>query len=229
MSALYTLRGYLFKHRWPLLAGIFFVLAGNGVNLLGPYVLKLAIDSLRSGVDMLTLAKYGLFIVLISIVQGIFGFGARWQVASVSRYIEREMRDNLFSHFQKLELAFFQRNKTGDLVARATNDLAAVRGLAGPGISNLLNTLAAFVLTVIVMVRIDVTPDPVLRGRAAPALYRVYPAGPAYRGQLQESARSVRRYLRPRSGELLGHPRAQGLCAGAGGDRLVRQGQPRVC
>ena len=157
MSALYTLRGYLFKHRWPLLVGIFFVLAGNGVNLLGPYVLKLAIDSLHSGVDALTLAKYGLFIVLISIVQGIFGFGARWQVASVSRYIEREMRGNLFSHFQKLELAFFQRNKTGDLVARATNDLAAVRGLAGPGISNLLNTLAAFVLTVIVMVRIDVT------------------------------------------------------------------------
>jgi len=157
MSALYTLRGYLFKHRWPLLAGIFFVLAGNGVNLLGPYVLKLAIDSLHSGVDALTLAKYGLFIVLISVVQGIFGFGARWQVASVSRYIEREMRGDLFSHFQKLELAFFQRNKTGDLVARATNDLAAVRGLAGPGISNLLNTLAAFVLTVIVMVRIDVT------------------------------------------------------------------------
>ncbi len=75
--------------------------------------------------------------MLAAIAQGFFAYWARWQVASVSRFIEQHMRNDLFAHFQTLELAFFQRNKTGDLVARATNDLSAVRGLTGPGISNL--------------------------------------------------------------------------------------------
>src|SRR5438552_5096665 len=98
MSSLWTLRPYLIKYRWQLLLGIFFLLVANAVNLLGPYVLRLAVDSLRRGVHLEELARYAGFIVLVGAAQGVFAFGSRWQTHSASRYIAREMRNNLFSH-----------------------------------------------------------------------------------------------------------------------------------
>src|SRR5262249_22448204 len=87
---------------------------------------------------------------------GAVQFSARFAINSVSRQIEYEMRTNLFKHFQRLDLAYFQHRKLGDLVARATNDLSAVRQMLGPGISNLCNTLVAFAVTAVAMLGIDV-------------------------------------------------------------------------
>src|SRR5438874_577537 len=83
-------------------------------------------------------------IVALGLVQAVLSFFGRYIQADISRRIEYELRGNLFKHFEKLELDYFQHNKVGDLVARATNDLTAVRSLLGPGISNLMNTVVAF-------------------------------------------------------------------------------------
>jgi ATP-binding cassette subfamily B protein len=92
----------------------------------------------------------------VGLAQAVIGFFGRYILAEVSRKIEYELRAELFKYFEKLELDYFQHNKLGDLVARATNDLTAVRGLLGPGISNFMNTTVAFTATIIFMLTIDV-------------------------------------------------------------------------
>ncbi len=155
MVALLHLRSYLYRRARVLLLGLVFVLLANGVALLGPLALQRAIDSLAPGQRGLPLWQYALLIVLVALAGGVFSFGARWTINSTARYVEYEMRNALFRHFQRLDLGFFQQNRVGDLVARATNDLSAVRMMLGPGISNLANTGVAFVLTMLAMAVLD--------------------------------------------------------------------------
>jgi ATP-binding cassette, subfamily B, multidrug efflux pump len=155
MSTIYGLRVYIYRHLGGLGLGLLFVIAANGAALLGPLVLGNAIDNLRRSGPHASLLLSGTLIVGVAIAQGILGFGARFWVNGVSRRIEYELRNAMFAHFQRLELAYFQHRKIGDLVARAINDLTAVRSLLGPGVSNLFNTTVGFVLTVVVMAHID--------------------------------------------------------------------------
>ena len=127
----------------------------NIVALTQPYLIRLAVDSLQIGAGAGILLRYGLLIVALGLVQAVLSFFGRYIQADISRRIEYELRGNLFKHFEKLELDYFQHNKVGDLVARATNDLTAVRSLLGPGISNLMNTVVAFTVTVAFMLTID--------------------------------------------------------------------------
>jgi len=138
-----------------MIGGFLFLIIANGVALILPYLIRLAVDSLQVRTDPGVLLRIGLLIVLVGLVQAILSYYGRFIQAEVSRRIEYELRADLFKHFEKLELDYFQHNKIGDLVARAINDLTAVRGLLGPGISNLLNTTVAFTATIILMLTID--------------------------------------------------------------------------
>src|SRR2546421_5111162 len=155
MSALIELRSYLFRYRVAIIGGFLFLILANIVALIQPYLIRLAVDSLQIGADAGILLRYGLLIVALGLVQAVLSFFGRYIQADVSRRIEYELRGNLFKHFEKLELDYFQHNKVGDLVARATNDLTAVRSLLGRGISNLMNTVVAFTVTVAFMLTID--------------------------------------------------------------------------
>src|SRR3989440_1212802 len=155
MSALIALRSYLFRYRVAMIGGFLFLIAANAVALILPYLIRLAVDSLQHEANAETLLRFGLLIVLVGLVQAILSYYGRFIQARVSRRIEYELRADLFRHFEKLELDYFQHNKIGDLVARAINDLTAVRGLLGPGISNLVNTTVAFLATIIIMLTID--------------------------------------------------------------------------
>lgn len=135
--------------------GFLFLISANIVALILPYLIRLAVDSLQSKADSGILLRFGLFIVLVGLVQAILSYYGRFIQAEVSRRIEYELRANLFKHFEKLELDYFQHSKMGDLVARGINDLTAVRGLLGPGISNLMNTSVAFIATIVLMLTID--------------------------------------------------------------------------
>ena len=135
--------------------GFLFLISANIIALILPYLIRLAVDSLQSKADSGILLRFGLFIVLVGLVQAILSYYGRFIQAEVSRRIEYELRANLFKHFEKLELDYFQHNKMGDLVARGINDLTAVRGLLGPGISNLMNTSVAFIATIVLMLTID--------------------------------------------------------------------------
>jgi len=156
MAALITLRSYLFRYRAAIIGGFLFIILANAVALVLPYIIRLAVDSLQASVNSGLLLRYGLLIVGVGIIQCILQFYGRYLQAEVSRRIEYELRGDLFRHFEKLELDYFQHNKVGDLVARATNDLTAVRGLVGPGISNMINTIVACAATVTFMLTIDV-------------------------------------------------------------------------
>jgi ATP-binding cassette subfamily B protein len=131
------------------------VLLANAAALLGPYLLRLGVDSVQAGVSARALAVFAALVVVAAGFEGGFRFAYRYLVGGVARDVEYELRNELFEHLQRQEAAFFQRWRTGDLMARATNDLNAVQRALGPGVSNLANTTVAFAGTIAVMVTIN--------------------------------------------------------------------------
>ena len=156
MSALISLRSYLYRYRVATIGGFLFLICANIAALFLPYLLSLVIDSLQAGANSSILVRYAMLIIVAGAVQAVLAFFGRYFQAKVSRQIEYELRTDLFKHFEKLELDYFQHHKVGDLVARATNDLTAIRSMLGPGISNLMNTIVAFTVTITFMLTIDV-------------------------------------------------------------------------
>ncbi len=156
MTALLSLRHYLNKHKIAIFIGFLFIIVANLTALLLPYLIRLAVDSLSTRVNLGLLLRYGLLIAGAGLLQAVLSFYGRYFPAKASREIEYELRNNLFEHFEKLELDYFQHNKVGDLVARATNDLSMIRTMLGPGILNLMNTVVALIATIAIMLTINV-------------------------------------------------------------------------
>jgi ATP-binding cassette, subfamily B, multidrug efflux pump len=131
---------YLKRHRSGLFWGAVCVLFNNGIWVLFPQVLRRAINDLDSGVTREKLLTYSAAILGIALIKGIFQFLTRWVVIGISRDIEFDLRNDLFAHLERLSYSYYQRNRTGDIMARATNDLNAVRMLLGPAIMYSANT-----------------------------------------------------------------------------------------
>src|SRR5450755_830478 len=132
---------YLKRYRSGLIWGGICVLFNNGIWVLFPQVLRRAINDLHSGVTRQKLLTYSLLIVGIALIKGTFQFLTRYVVIGISRDIEFDLRNDLFAHLERLSYSYYQRNRTGDIMARATNDLNAVRMLLGPAIMYSANTL----------------------------------------------------------------------------------------
>jgi ATP-binding cassette subfamily B multidrug efflux pump len=148
---------YLRRYRYGLAFGTVSVLLDNGTWILFPLVLGRAIESLYTGVRREELATYAALLVGIAIVKGIFRFLTRWIVIGISRDIEFDLRNDLFQHLESLSWSYYQRTRTGDIMARATNDLNAVRMLLGPAIMYSANTLVYTVGALYFMLRISPT------------------------------------------------------------------------
>jgi len=132
---------YLKRYRSGLVWGGLCVLFNNGIWILFPQVLRRAVNDLHSGVTRQKLLTYSLLIIAIALIKGIFQFLTRWVVIGISRDIEFDLRNDLFAHLERLSHSYYQRNRTGDIMARATNDLNAVRMLLGPAIMYSANTI----------------------------------------------------------------------------------------
>jgi ATP-binding cassette subfamily B protein len=132
---------YLERYRSGLFWGGLCVLFNNGIWILFPQVIRRAINDLHSGVTRQKLLTYSLAILTIALIKGTFQFLTRWVVIGISRDIEFDLRNDLFAHLERLSYSYYQRNRTGDIMARATNDLNAVRMLLGPAIMYSANTL----------------------------------------------------------------------------------------
>ena len=132
---------YLRKYRATYVIGALCVLCNNGIWILFPLVIKKAIDDLNLGVTRHKLLTYALLLLAISGTKAIFQYLTRWILIGVSREIEFDLRNDLFAHLERLSYSFYQRTRTGDIMARATNDLNAVRMLVGPGIMYTANTI----------------------------------------------------------------------------------------
>ena len=130
---------YLKRYRWGYLAGTVCVFLHNGILVLLPLVIGRAFDDLRQRGHKLLL--YAGLLLAIAVSKGIFQFLTRWIVIGISRDIEFDLRNDLFARLESLSYSYYQRNRTGDIMARATNDLSAVRNLLGPAIMYTANTI----------------------------------------------------------------------------------------
>jgi len=132
---------YFRKYRRSYLLGTVCVFLTNGIWILFPQVIRRAVDDLNLGVTRHKLVTYALLLLAVAAGKGIFQFLTRWVVIGVSREIEFDLRNDLFRHLEGLSYSYYQRTRTGDIMARATNDLNAVRMLLGPAIMYSANTI----------------------------------------------------------------------------------------
>ena len=123
----------------------------NGV----PTLLRRAIDALGSGADALVVWKLAGAMVALILFNGVFRFWMREILNGVSRRIENDLRDDLFVHLATLDARWYNRTRTGEIMARLTNDLGAVRMAAGPAIMYLTNTVFGGVVALVFMARIS--------------------------------------------------------------------------
>jgi ATP-binding cassette, subfamily B, multidrug efflux pump len=141
LKSLRPLLPYLKRYRWGFAAGTLCVLLTNGIWILFPLVLGKAADDLHEGVTRHKLFLYAAVLLAIAVTKGIFQFLTRWIVIGISRDMEFDLRNDLFARLEILSYSYYQRHRTGDIMARATNDLNAVRALLGPAIMYSANTI----------------------------------------------------------------------------------------
>jgi ATP-binding cassette, subfamily B, multidrug efflux pump len=149
------LKSYLALHRGRIAVGFVCVFVTNLFLLATPRVIGYAVDSLKDPAARQSLVYYSAAIVALAVCEGVFRFFMRRLIIGVSRDIEYAIRNDLFQHLEKLPMSFYQKNKTGDLMSRVTNDLSNVRMLFGPGIMYTANTIIVATFAVLLMLRIN--------------------------------------------------------------------------
>jgi ATP-binding cassette subfamily B multidrug efflux pump len=152
LSYLWT---YLRPHRRKLFLGLLTVLVSVLVGLVTPLLIGNAVDALRRNISREALLTYAGLVVGLTLVQGVFSYLQRMILVGMSRDIEYDLRNVYFASLEKQPPAFFHEHPTGDLMARATKDLDAVRMLCGPAIMYSFSTLITAVGALIFMVRIN--------------------------------------------------------------------------
>jgi len=173
MNHLYVLNHFFWKYRWHFLGGIFFVSLSNYFRVLQPQAIREALDlvvnnlslyrnfensSLQIGLNKILgkqLLLFGLFVLLFAGLMGLFMYFMRQTINVMSRLMEYDMRKEIFDHYQVLDLAFYKRNKTGDLMARITEDVNKVRMYLGPAILYGINLISLFVFVIYAMVNVS--------------------------------------------------------------------------
>ena len=154
-EALARLSKYLKRHRNALVIGSFCIALLQALALLIPWFSKLAVDEISRGNGPRVLLKYAFLIVATATVQGVFRFFMRNLMIGASRKIEYELRNDLFAHLLKLSPSYFSRTRTGDIMAKATNDVNAIREFLGPGIMYSINTVITLAAATSLMLYID--------------------------------------------------------------------------
>ncbi len=153
--AFHRLLPYVLRYRRAFVLGLGCVLITTAVQLLSPWILKLAIDDLHAGVTRQKLALYAGLLLGVALVSAVFRFLMRRILIGASRDIEYDVRNDFFARLQQMPLAYYQARRTGDLMSRATNDLNAVRMMIGPAIMYSANTILVFIVAIILMSSID--------------------------------------------------------------------------
>lgn len=149
------LRKYILRYRHLWLWGLVAILLTNLFTLITPWVLKYAIDSISRGASAADLAGYAGLILGLAMFQGVFRYFMRQTMIVASRKVEYDLRQDFFAHLEKLDRAYYDRSSTGDVMARATNDVESVRMMLGPGIMNFTNTLTAVIIGLVLMLNLN--------------------------------------------------------------------------
>jgi ATP-binding cassette subfamily B protein len=175
MSALSHLNKYFWKYKWHLFLGIFFTFCANFFGVVPAQLVRYALDLVTETIDVYFLFKgfsmqsafyevfastlfyYGGLIVLMAFVKGIFLFLIRQTLIVMSRHIEYEMKNEIYTHYQTLPLSFYRKQNTGDLMARISEDVSKVRMYVGPSIMYGFNLITVFALVIYYMAQVNVT------------------------------------------------------------------------
>jgi ATP-binding cassette subfamily B protein len=156
MRHLSALWPYIRQRRLIIGIGMLIAALSAGFSTIPPYLLGRAVDDLQAGgVQLGTLMRYGWLILGAAVLDGIFKFGMRQLIGGSAYQIEYTLRNDLFKQFARLDQGFYGANHTGDLMARATNDLSSVRQLLGPGITSIVSSGLTFVIVTILMLRVN--------------------------------------------------------------------------
>jgi len=155
MKELRRLIPFFYPYRWQLAAGLTLVVVSTAFHSIIPWLLSIGIDSMGKGASQRVVWEVAAAIIATAVVVGAMRYGMRQLMNGLSRRIEYDMRGILFEHLQSLDAPFYAQTRTGDIMARLTNDLGAVRMAAGPAIMYLVNTIASGLFALVFMLRID--------------------------------------------------------------------------
>jgi ATP-binding cassette subfamily B multidrug efflux pump len=152
---LIPLYSYMRRYRMGYVWGTLACVGTNIVAVQFPRVLGMAINRIEQGTTRELILVFALILVAISLVKGVFLYAQRWILIGISREIEFDLRNDLFKKLETQDTGFYQRYRTGDIMARMTNDLNAVRMLLGPALMYSANTIFLSVFALFFMLRIS--------------------------------------------------------------------------
>jgi len=158
LGSLRIVRKYLWRYRRGLAFGVLCLILKDVAAVSQPLMIGRAVDSLSgaaSGRASTQLLGYVAFLLIFALLKAVFQFGMRVILIGISRDVEYDLRNDLFVHLTGLAPDYYGRTRTGDIMARATNDLNAVRMMLGPGLMYWGETSLTFVLAISVMLKVD--------------------------------------------------------------------------
>lgn len=174
MKDLAHLNKFFVKYIWYLIPGVLFVIISNVFIVLPAQVVRVALDLVMENIGMYhlfagfnrqqmiydifgtSLLLFGVLILVLYLIRGLFLFFQRQTIILMSRHIEYDQKNEIYAHYQKLSLAFYRRHSTGDLMNRVTEDVSRVRMYLGPGIMYSVNTIVLFILVTYAMLTVNV-------------------------------------------------------------------------
>ena len=166
MKSLRYLNKYLIKYKYRFLLGILFVVLSNIFAIIPAQIVRHAFDLVKEGITLHNLyagldkqediyqvfarnvSLYAGIILLMALLKGIFTFYMRQTIIVMSRLIENDLKNEIYHHYQTLPLSFYRQNRTGDLMARISEDVSRVRMYLGPAIMYGINLIALFLMVV---------------------------------------------------------------------------------
>lgn len=169
MKELAYLNKYFYKYRWRLIPGVIFVIISNYFGILPAKVIREAFDLVKENIDLYrlydgfdrqdliyqvfgsSLLFFGLIVLTLALLRGIFLFLMRQSIILISRHIEYDLKNEIYKHYQELDFSFFRKNNTGDLMNRATEDVNQVRNYLGPAIMYAINTVTLSIMIIYAM------------------------------------------------------------------------------
>ncbi|MFD0792319.1 ABC transporter ATP-binding protein [Mucilaginibacter litoreus] len=174
MKELAYLNKFFYKYSWRLVPGILFVIISNIFGVLPAQVIRVAFDLVTENIGVYqlfagfnrqsmiydvfgsSLLLFGILVLVLALLRGLFLFFMRQTIILMSRHIEFDLKNEIYAHYQLLSLAFYRRHNTGDLMNRVTEDVSRVRMYLGPGIMYTINTVILFILVIYAMLTVNV-------------------------------------------------------------------------
>ncbi|PRD57267.1 ABC transporter ATP-binding protein [Sphingobacterium gobiense] len=173
MKELAYLNKYFYKYRWKLIPGVLFVIISNYFGILPAVVIREAFDLVKENIDLYrlydgfdrqelvyqvfgsSLLFFGIVVLVLSLLRGIFLFFMRQTIILTSRHIEYDLKNEIYNHYQELDFSFFRKNNTGDMMNRATEDVNQVRNYLGPAIMYAINTVVLSIMIIYAMYNVN--------------------------------------------------------------------------